>query len=306
MNPLMRKRIALLLCACLSLGAAGCGTKNGTSDQAGGAQTAETIGGGGFPADSAAETEQAEEPAAEETEEDGSTVEIGGRTYRLSFEDEFDGDSLDTKKWSLCPEWKRQDVGGYWKDSETSVHDGELWLRARIGEDGTPVSGAVRTMGKFEQAYGYFECRMMFPSTTGFWGAFWMMCGDVGMEDGTAISGAEVDIIETGECARKGVNHAIHWDGYGANHKSVSKVIPKVPDLYEGWHTYGFEWTKDAYIFYIDGEETWRTSEPGICEKPGYMKLTTEFGSWAAPIVPEDLPDYCRVDWVRAYESAGD
>ena len=49
----------------------------------------------------------------------------------------------------------------------------------------------------------------------GFWGAFWMMCGDVGSEDGTAVSGAEVDIIETGECARKGVNHAIHWDGYG-------------------------------------------------------------------------------------------
>ena len=45
MNPLMRKRIALLLCACLSLGAAGCGAENGTSGQAGGTQTAETIGG---------------------------------------------------------------------------------------------------------------------------------------------------------------------------------------------------------------------------------------------------------------------
>jgi hypothetical protein len=32
------------------------------------------------------------------------------------------------------------------------------------------------------------------------------------------------------------------------------------------------------------------------------MKLTTEFGSWAAPIVPEDLPDFCRVDWVRAWK----
>ena len=56
--------------------------------------------------------------------------------------------------------------------------------------------------------------------------------------------------------------------------------------------------------FYIDGKETWRTSEPGICNQPGYLKLTTEFGSWAKPIVPEELPDCVRVDWVRVYEEA--
>ena len=248
---------------------------------------------------SPAEIPEAAEPAEPASEEPSLTLD--GVTYRLTFENDFDGDALDPKKWALCPEWKRQDVGGYWRNSEVEVRDGTLRLRARIDDDGTPVSGAVRTLGLFEQAYGYFECRMMFPSTTGFWGAFWMMCGDVGAEDGTAVSGAEIDIIESGECARRGVNHAIHWDGYGAAHKSVSKILPRRADLYDGWHVYGFRWTKDAYIFYIDGEETWRTSEPGICERPGYMKLTTEFGSWAAPIVPEELPDYCQIDWVRAW-----
>ena len=246
----------------------------------------------------------ADEPAEEENPPEEGLLTVDGVAYRLTFEDNFDGDSLDGTKWSLCPEWDRQDVGGAWRNSETSVHDGELWLRARIDDDGTPVSGAVRTLGHFEQAYGYFEARILWPSTTGFWGAFWMMCGDVGKEDGSAVSGAEIDIIESGECARRGVNHAIHWDGYGSAHKSVSKILSRVPELYEGWHTYGLRWTEEAYIFYIDGEETWRTSEPGICEKPGYMKLTTEFGSWAAPIVPEELPDCCRVDWVRAWEEA--
>ena len=117
-----------------------------------------------------------------------------------------------------------------------------------------------------------------------------------------AVSGAEVDIIETGECARRGVNHAIHWDGYGEAHKAISKVLPDVPELYEGWHVYALEWTKDAYVYYVDGKETWRTAEPGICAYPGYLKLTTEFGSWAKPIVPEELPDFCRVDWVRVWE----
>ena len=227
---------------------------------------------------------------------------LGGHRYRLSFDDEFEGDSLDLTKWRICPEQRRQDVGGRWANSEVSVHDGNLWLRARIREDGTPVSGGIRTFRVWEQAYGYFECRMMFPKTTGFWGAFWMMCGNVGKVDGSAVSGAEIDIIESGECPRRGVNHAIHWDGYGDDHKAVSHVIPKVPELYEGWHTYALQWTKEEYVFYVDGKETWRTSEPGICAFPGYMKVTTEFGSWAAPIVPEELPDYCRVSAVRVFE----
>ena len=228
-------------------------------------------------------------------------VNKNGFHCRLTFEDQFEGDSLDLTKWAYCPEQRRQDVGGYWNNAMTEVRGGNLWLWAKIDENGKPISGAIRSLGVFEQAYGYFECRMMFPKTTGFWGAFWMMCGNVGKVDGSAVSGAEIDIIESGECPRKGVNHAIHWDGYGEAHKSVAHVF-KAPELYEGWHTYALAWTKDEYIFYVDDRETWRTSEPGICVLPGYLKLTTEFGSWAAPIVPEELPACCRVDWVKVYE----
>ena len=56
----------------------------------------------------------------------------GNRAYRLTFEDTFCGDTLDTTKWELCPEGPRQDIGGRWADSEVSVHDRNLWLRARI------------------------------------------------------------------------------------------------------------------------------------------------------------------------------
>ncbi len=297
----MKFMICLSLVFLAALLLAGCAKERPVPTPAAPSPDTSTVPGETDAPEPAPEPEPEPEPAAEAEAAPEPTLTVGGRTYTLTFEDDFDGDKLDAKKWALCPEWKRQDVGGYWRNSEVEVRDGNLWLRARIDDDGTPVSGAVRTLGCFEQAYGYFECRMMFPATTGFWGAFWMMCGSVGTEDGTAVSGAEIDIIESGECARRGVNHAIHWDGYGSAHKSVSKVLAKRADLYEGWHTYGFQWTEDAYIFYIDGEETWRTSEPGICEKAGYMKLTTEFGSWAAPIVPEELPDFCRVDWVRAW-----
>ncbi len=220
-----------------------------------------------------------------------------GKTYELSFEDNFDGNCLDSTKWEYCPEEPRQDIGGWWKDCMTEVHDGNLWLWAKL-DGGKPISGAVRTRGLFEQAYGYFECRMMFPRTTGFWAAFWMMCGQVGKVDGSAESGVEIDIIESGFCTRGGVNHALHWDGYGEAHKSLCEIIDN-PALYKGWHTYALEWTESEYIFYIDGKETWRTSQSGICRFPGYLKLSTEFGTWAAPIVADELPDCARVDYVR-------
>lgn len=229
-------------------------------------------------------------------------ITIGGKNYVLTFEDNFDGIALDTTKWELCPEQPRQDLRAYWRDELTEVKDGNLILWAKLDENGKPVSSGIRSAGKFTQAYGYFECRMKWHEATGFWGAFWMMCGRVGKVDGSAVSGAEIDIVESGERARNGVNHAIHWDGYGDHHKGISKVIPNC-GLYDGgWHTYALQWTKDEYIFYIDGRETWSTSEPGICNQPGYLKLTTEFGTWAKPIVPESLPDCVRVDWVRVYQ----
>lgn len=231
-----------------------------------------------------------------------NTITVNGIKYALTFEDNFEGTALDETKWALAPQWHRQDAGGRWCDSMTEVRDGNLILTAKIDEDGTPISGAIRSKGIFEQAFGYFECRMKFHKTTGFWGAFWMMCGDVCKVDGTAESGVEIDIIESGYRNKGAVNHAIHWDGYGAEHQQLAYIIPDESQYDGEFHTYALQWTKDAYVFFIDGRETWRTSECGICDKPGYLKITTEFGTWAAPIVKEELPDCVKVDWVRVYE----
>jgi len=78
--------------------------------------------------------------------------------------------------------------------------------------------------------------------------------------------------------------------------------ISRVPDLTDGWHTYGLWWSDDAYIFYVDGKEVWRTSDGGICEEPLYIKLSDEIGTWAGDIKEADLPDPFYVDYVRVYD----
>ena len=124
--------------------------------------------------------------------------EINGKAYELTFEDEFDGSRLDTRKWELCPEWQRQDMGGYWEDDMVSLRDGCLILTADIREDGTPVSGAVRSRGEFTQRGGYFEAKCRLQKASGFWTAFWLMDPDMKDEPGRgAEDGAEIDIMES-------------------------------------------------------------------------------------------------------------
>jgi hypothetical protein len=57
------------------------------------------------------------------TFDENGTLFVDGKEYALTFEDNFDGDKLDTTKWSNCPEWKRQDQNCYWSDDCITVKD---------------------------------------------------------------------------------------------------------------------------------------------------------------------------------------
>lgn len=80
-----------------------------------------------------------------------------------------------------------------------------------------------------------------------------------------------------------------------------AKMASQCPGAF-ALEVYALEWTGKDYAFFMDGKETWQTVGGGVCEHPGYLKLTTESGKWAAPIVPEQLPDFCQVDWVRVWQ----
>ena len=227
----------------------------------------------------------------------------------LVFEENFDGKKLDDVKWEKCPEWERCEGDCKW-DNDMSYLDGDghLVLRAEWDEENERVkTGGVRTRNKFEFGLGYYEASIKFDNTHGLWGAFWMMCGNVGGENNFDGSKAvEIDILESiwGDHGKS--QHVLHWNGYGNKHLSIDKVN-YTPEIYDGeFHTFGLDRTKDAYIFYIDGVETARfTSEDvGICKVDGYMKLTVEAAQWAGAKTQRaisELPSEMVVDYVRVY-----
>jgi beta-glucanase (GH16 family) len=228
----------------------------------------------------------------------------------LIFEDDFDGTTLDNTKWELCPEWERGGGMSVWDDTMTSLDgNGHLVLRAVWDpEAGRVKAGAVRTLGLFSAGYGYYEASIKFPVAHGIWGAFWMMCGDVSTVDGSAADGVEIDIVESIHNEYGACNHALHWDGYGDGHKTVSSGEILDHSIYDGeFHTFALERTEKAYVFYIDGKMTSRVSPQlcAPCPEDGYMKLTIESAEWAGGGTQScisSLPAEMIVDYVRVYK----
>jgi beta-glucanase (GH16 family) len=206
-----------------------------------------------------------------------------GKEWKLIWQDEFDGPTLDEAKWNRLGDSKRRD--GYW-----------------VKEDAYEryTCGAVNTRGKFEHAFGYYVARCKMPKQPGHWPAFWMMCDGVGRVGDQGRDGTEIDIMEMPWRDGK-INMGLHWDGYAKEHQSVATNFT-ITALTEGFHDYALLWTPEEYVIYVDGQEVWRTHAGGVSQVPEYLKLTEEIGDWGGDIAKAQLPDYFEVDYVRVYE----
>lgn len=222
-----------------------------------------------------------------------------GKTWKLVWHDEFNGDKLDESKWDV-PDNRRRD--GWWSRKAISL-DGKGNLVMSTFKDGDKyLDGCVRTRGKYEHAQGYYVARIRLQEQQGHWSAFWLYNSSVGKVGDDGRDGTEIDIMEKPWLDDR-VQHALHWDGYGKSHKSSGKVA-KVPGVMDGFHTFALWWKSDEYVFYVDGKETWRTSAGGVCQVPLYIKLSDEIGEWGGDISKAKLPDRFVVDYVRVYDVA--
>jgi alpha-L-fucosidase len=232
--------------------------------------------------------------------------------YHLAWSDEFDGKSLDAAKWGQYSPGKRREAVNV---SEAVTLDGQGHLlittsRHEVDDPAAPggkraeiSTGMISTQGLFETTYGYFECRVKMQKEVGHWSAFWINTPTMGKpEKDPAVAGVEIDVIEylrNGEYPDK-AQHTIHWDHKTPSYQRDTKSVV-MPEIGEGFHTFGCEWTPKALIFFDDGRETWRTTK-AIPKRDQYMILSLEVGKWADDISKATLPDSLVVDYVRVYK----
>ena len=221
-----------------------------------------------------------------------------GKTWKLAWHDEFDGTKLDEAKWEVPPDGPRRDA--FWMRKAVSL-DGKGHLAIGTLKEGDRyIDGCVRTRGKFEHAFGYYVARIQLQSQPGHWSAFWMWGPGVNKVGDEGRDGTEIDIMEKPWLDDR-VQHALHWDGYGKQHRSAGHVA-RSPGVMQGFHTFALLWTPKEYVFYVDAKETWRSGAGGVCQVPLYVKLSDEVGPWGGDIRKAKLPDRFLVDYVRVYD----
>lgn len=242
--------------------------------------------------------------------------------YQIIFCDEFDGDRVNTDKWNT-PAQNGVRKGGYWSMDQCRVEDGNLIIKTEYKKDGEYGSGwytgSLLSVGTFEHAFGYYECRCILPKGQGLWSAFWINCSGTGKVNGTGELGSEIDVFESPFGYMKGkdswkVTSNIHYNGYSLQTRYQNVVISALDnDPYENYNTYGVLWTPEEYVFYVNGHEVGRSSFGGVSKVPEYMVLSCEVDGAAATPTPGWSGDIrCNregksftsefiVDYVRVY-----
>jgi beta-glucanase (GH16 family) len=219
--------------------------------------------------------------------------------YKLYWEDNFDGNKLDTTKWKVRGKGPR--AIAYVSEEAVKVEDGCVKLFA-LQKGDTLLGSAIGTQGLFMSRHGFYECRAQVQkSPGGVWAAFWIQSPKISEGEDPAVYGAEIDIME---CFRKLgkdiVSHNVHW-AYGPHQQSTHGMQSYLKGVGEGFHTFGLEWLPDKYIFYVDGYKFYEVTT-GISNIDEYMILSMEYPGKKEEIAKSVFPDVFIVDYVRFYK----
>ena len=265
-------------------------------------------------------------------------IDLSGR--ELLWSDEFEGDKLDETKWRAFDDNIHTT---FYTPDQISLKDGCAYLKTEYIKDGKYGDGFygawLSTENSFKNSYGYYEVRCIMPKAEGLHAAFWTFA-DSHPYSGYGKTGTEIDIFENAYYRVEGNDEktncsysmAVHTGDADENVIScgpahaVTTYTKDGKNMYEDFHTYGLEWTKDAYIFYYDGVEVGRVDFTkgdvngivGTCETPEFLYLSTHVGSlirddgslreeWNGNAFnnPEGtFPQNFIVDYVRVYAPA--
>jgi beta-glucanase (GH16 family) len=253
----------------------------------------------------------------------GPTVTTAG--WQLTFSDEFDGAALDRTKWKPSDLWGNQTLSG---NNERQCYvaagvrqfDGLLHLVAEpvatparackgAAKDLGFTSGMITTSGcnrfesgkecqslkSFSQAYGYFEVRAKLPQGKGLWPAFWLVPMDGSWPP-------EIDIME-GLGQPSTVYHTYHYiDAAGARQRATG--VYKGHDFTSSFSTFGLDWRPGLLIWYVNGRETHRFSDPSVTSKNMYILVNLAVGGhWPGdPDAATPFPSSLQVDYIRVYK----
>jgi beta-glucanase (GH16 family) len=262
-------------------------------------------------------------------------------SWHCTFDDEFNGTSLDGSKWSPMLTYASAYRTGplfhqvcYVDTPDTiNVAGGTLNLSVvetpqPIGCQGTYASkaqtneegGMVISYNLFSQEYGFFEASAEMPATTvpGLQETLWLYPENETLYGPWPDSGE----IDFGEFYSEYPNNdipAIHYPGSGNDPNARDDNCVHAGSSPSGqFHTYAALWTPTSITTYYDGQPCMTDvygpyvhspdTAPAPFNQPFFMALTAALGAangdqYRPGVTP--LPATTKVDWVRTWQYGG-
>ena len=244
-----------------------------------------------------------------------------GEQWRLVFSDEFERGGLGDI-WRTCYWW--QVDGGctiatnaeleWYRPEAVGLADGSLVLtadaipqRTTTGDTLPYRSGMVSTgarsshrgeLPSFAFTYGFVEARVRLPVGAGTWPAIWLLSAD-------NRSLPEIDIAEWYGIRPDLVTMHVHQRVDGV--RRSQRVELATGDISGTWRVFGMHWSPEAVVFYVDGVEAGRVTDPALVPTtPMYLLLNLAVGGGRAGTPdPAAFPTTFAVDHVRVWQSIG-
>jgi hypothetical protein len=191
--------------------------------------------------------------------------------YELLYEDNFDGDTLNTNDWAYRV--GRRTGGGYINGvnlkKNVNLKDGALRIAVKHEIiDGQYENTGGGVISKLNFGYGYYECLSKpFMAGTGVHTSFWQASS---LRENNNIF--EIDSYEIDSKSKMGCNNLyVHLKTKEARVPWVHRAqVPYVADK-DGWILDAYEYTPNGVIFYDDGK---------IVAKAEWEGLTAQQAIW--------------------------
>ncbi|HEX4127600.1 MAG TPA: glycoside hydrolase family 16 protein [Acidimicrobiales bacterium] len=243
-------------------------------------------------------------------------------TWNCTFDDEFNGTTLNTNNWLPQDTAASGYVNGatacYVNGPDTiSVSGGDLNLTARqvapfTCQDGSNTfttsyeAGMVSTSGLFDQTYGAYEVSAKLPPSVvqGLQETFWLY--PQALTYGPWPASGEIDFAEF-YSQFPGLD--VPYIHYAQSSTDLNATAYDCVINQNAFNTYGVDWTPTSITVLYNGRpclvDTPTTgSEP--FNQPFFIALTQALGVGTNAFTPgvTELPATTQVDWVRAWQPA--
>jgi len=233
--------------------------------------------------------------------------------WNLSFEDDFDGNKLDDKKWITKHYWGETVVNApYSQDNELQYYtdgdnieldDSHLRIITRQeqakGNSWNPkfgfhvrnydyTSGLVNTGTSFRQQYGLFEIKVKISPSFSVSHAFWMLSEKI------------LPQINVFKFENKKFQFGHLWGNIDSK-RNVNKQLSKVKasKFIDQYVIFSLEWTPEKITWKINDTRV-LTQKKEIPQEPMYLILSS--GIFKKKVNEQELPGVMDIDWIRCYE----